>query len=221
MAKENLVYKTARVLARFTVKPLFRLKIEGAEHIPKEGPVLIAANHLSTLDPVVIAYGVPRPVAFVAKAELFRMPVLSWIIPRLYAIPLERGAGDLSAIKAAIRALKEGLAFGIFPEGTRSRTGKLQPFKTGAAAIAARTGALVVPTAVIGTDKAWPVGKGPRPFTPVTVRYGKPLDFSGIKLDKKSLQAATEELQQAVAALLPPEYLPEDSFASAKQPEER
>jgi len=205
VAKENLVYKTARVLTTLTVKPLFRLRVEGSENIPKEGPILIASNHLSVLDPVVLAYGVPRPVAFVAKAELFRLPVLSWIIPRLYAIPLERGAGDLAAVKAAIRALREGLAFGIFPEGTRSRTGKLQPFKTGAAAIAA----LVVPAAVIGTDKAWPVGKGPRPFTPVRVRYGEPLDFSHVKLDKKSLLEATRELEHAVRALLPPEYLPE------------
>ncbi len=219
MPRENPVYKTARVLAALTIKPLFRLRIEGAEHVPKEGPVLIAANHLSTLDPIVLAYGVPRPVAFVAKAELFKMPVLSWLIPRLYAIPLERGAGDLSAVKAAIRALKAGLAFGIFPEGTRSRTGKLQPFKTGAAAIAARTGARVVPAAVIGSDKAWPVGKGPRPFTPVTVRYGPPLDFSDLKLDKKSLQEATHALEEAVARLLPPEYLPEESFAPPKQPE--
>ena len=217
MARENLVYRSARALVAVTIKPLFRLKIEGAEHVPREGPVLIASNHLSTLDPIVLAYGVPRPVAFIAKAELFRMPVLSWLIPRLYAIPLERGAGDLSAIKAAIRVLKEGLAFGIFPEGTRSRTGKLQPFKTGAAAIAARTGALVVPAAVIGSDQAWPVGKGPRPFHPVTVRYGAPLDFSGLKLDKKSLQEATERLWRAVARLLPSDYLPEETFAPTKQ----
>ena len=221
MPRANPVYQTARVIATLTIKPLFRLRIEGAEHVPKEGPVLIAANHLSTLDPIVLAYGVPRPVAFVAKAELFKMPILSWLVPRLYAIPLERGAGDLSAVRAAIRALKAGLAFGIFPEGTRSRTGKLQPFKTGAAAIASRTGARVVPAAVIGSDKAWPVGKGPRPFTPVTVRYGPPLDFSGLGLDKKSLQEATRALEEAVARLLPAEYLPEESFAPAKQPEGR
>ena len=209
VAEENWVYKTARVLALLTIKPVFRLRVEGSENIPREGPVLIASNHLSTLDPIVIAYGVPRPVSFVAKAELFRMPVLSWLIPRLYAIPLERGRGDLSAVKAAIRALKEGRVFGIFPEGTRSRTGKLQPFKTGTAAIAIRTGALVVPTAVIGTDEAWPVGGGPRPFKPVSVRYGPPLDLSRYRLDRKGLAAATEELQAAVASLLPPKYLPE------------
>ncbi len=210
MAKENLTYRTLRLIARGTLKPLFRLRIEGAEHVPREGPVLIASNHLSTLDPVVLAYGLPRPVAFIAKAELFRMPLLSWLLPRIYAIPLERGAGDLSAIKAAIRALNQGLAFGIFPEGTRSRTGKLQPFKTGAAAIAARTGALVVPAAVIGSDKAWPVGGGPRPLKPVRVRFGRPLDFGHLPLKKAALEAATRELEAAVAGLLPPEYLPED-----------
>ena len=210
MARENLTYKTLRFIAHGTLKPLFRLQIEGAEHVPKEGPVLIASNHLSTLDPVVLAYGLPRPVAFIAKAELFKMPFLSWLLPRIYAIPLARGAGDLSAIKAAIRALNQGLAFGIFPEGTRSRTGKLQPFKTGAAAIAARTGALVVPAAVIGSDKAWPVGGGPRPFKPVRVRFGQPLDFGRLPLKKAALEAATRELEAAVAGLLPPEYLPED-----------
>jgi len=205
--RPTLTYRVAHAIVGLTIKPIFRLRAEGQQHIPKDGPVLIASNHLSVLDPIVIAYGVPRPVAYVAKAELFRLPVLSFILPRLFAIPLERGAGDLSAVKAAIRALKQGLAFGIFPEGTRSRDGKLQPFKTGAAAIAIRTGAKVVPAAVIGTDKAWPVGKGPKPFRPITVRYGPPLDFSDQKLDKKSLQAATERLQAAVASLLPEEYL--------------
>lgn len=214
--RENPTYRTLRLIATLTVKPLFRLRIEGAERVPRQGPVLIASNHLSTLDPIVLAYGLPRPVAFVAKAELFRMPVLSWLLPRIYAIPLERGAGDLSAVKAAIRALQKGLAFGIFPEGTRSRDGRLQPFKTGAAAIAARTGARVVPAAVIGSEKAWPVGKGPRPFVPVTVRYGPPLDFGDLKLDKRSLEAATRELEQAVAALLPPAYLPQDFSAQPK-----
>ncbi len=205
--RPTLTYRVAHAIVGLTIKPVFRLRAEGQQHIPKDGPVLIASNHLSVLDPIVIAYGVPRPVAYVAKAELFRLPVLSFILPRLFAIPLERGAGDLSAVKAAIRALNKGLAFGIFPEGTRSRDGKLQPFKTGAAAIAIRTGAKVVPAAVIGTDKAWPVGQGPRPFRPITVRYGPPLDFSDKKLDKKSLQAATEVLQEAVASLLPEEYL--------------
>ncbi len=216
--RENPTYRALRVVASLTIRPVFRLRIEGAENVPLEGPVLIASNHLSTLDPIVLAYGLPRPVAFVAKAELFRMPVLAWLLPRIYAIPLERGAGDLSAVKAAIRALRQGLAFGIFPEGTRARNGKLQPFKTGAAAIAARTGAKVVPAAVIGSDKAWPVGGGPRPFRPVTVRYGRPLEFGRLGLDKRSLEAATRELERAVADLLPPEYLPQDSFTPAKQP---
>jgi len=216
--RENPTYRVLRLVATLTVRPLFRLRIEGAEHVPRQGPVLIASNHLSTLDPIVLAYGLPRPVAFVAKAELFRMPVLAWLLPRIYAIPLERGAGDLSAVKAAIRALRQGLAFGIFPEGTRSRDGRLQPFKTGAAAIAARTGARVVPAAVIGSEKAWPVGKGPRPFVPVTVRYGPPLEFGGLGLDKRSLEAATRELERAVAALLPPEYLLQGSYPKPEQP---
>nr|WP_279231720.1 lysophospholipid acyltransferase family protein [Thermus thalpophilus] len=187
---------------------LFGYRVEGAENVPQEGPVILAANHLSILDPIAIGAGVRRPVSFLARADVFRLPLLAWLLPRLYAIPVERGQSDLSAIKSALRALERGMAFGIFPEGTRSRTGKLQPFKTGVAAIALRTGSPVVPVAVIGTDKAWPVGRKLfRLRRPIRVVYGKPILVPRAeRISRQELENLTREIEAKVRELLPPEY---------------
>jgi len=201
-----------------------RLEVMGAEKVPREGPVIIAANHLSWLDPPAIGLALPRPISYIARADLLKNPFLAWLLPRLYVIPVERGSGDLAAVKAAIRALRKGMAFGIFPEGTRSRTGKLQPFKTGTAAIAIRTGAPVLPVAVIGSDKIWPPSGKIRLGRKLKIVFGDPLDLSHYanKLDKASLEAATKEIEAAVAAMLPAEYLPEgyavDFNAPSKTP---
>ncbi|SDF21148.1 1-acyl-sn-glycerol-3-phosphate acyltransferase [Thermus arciformis] len=206
--KPNPVYRAAWCLARFLLHLLFGYRVEGAERVPPRGPVILAANHLSILDPIAIGAGVRRPVSFLARADVFRLPLLSWLLPRLYAIPVERGAGDLAAIKNAIRALEKGMAFGIFPEGTRSRTGKLQPFKTGVAAIALRTGASVVPVAVTGTEEAWPVGRKLfRLRRPVRVVYGEPIPVPRkSKVTHQELENLTREIEARVRELLPPRY---------------
>jgi len=200
------VYRIAKVLARVLLQLLFGLKVEGAEKIPKEGPVILASNHMSFLDPVVMGVACPRVVSYMSRDDVFKYPILRWLLPRLYVIPVSRGAGDLGAIKAAIRVLKSGMAFGIFPEGRRSRTGFIEPFKTGVAAIALRTGAVIVPAAIIGSDKAWPVGKGPRVWRPVRVVFGDPIALPPGKTDHKNLEEVTRQLEAAVTALLPPEY---------------
>jgi len=207
-AQPNPVYRASWRLARFLLRLFFHYRVEGAEKVPAEGPVILAANHLSILDPIVVGAGIRRPVSFMARADVFRLPFLSWLLPRLYAIPVERGSGDLSAVKGAIRALERGMAFGIFPEGTRSRTGKLQPFKTGVAAIALRTGSPVVPVAVVGTEEAWPVGKKLfRPCRPVRVIYGDPIPVPRkSKVSHRELEALTREIEARVRDLLPPRY---------------
>lgn len=209
--KPNVVYRITKVVARFVLGLICRIEVVGREKVPLEGPVIIAANHLSWLDPPAIGLVLPRPISYIARANLFDNPFLGWLLPRLYVIPVERGSGDLSAVKAAIRALRNGMAFGIFPEGTRSRSGKLQPFKTGTAAIAIRTGAPVLPVAVIGSDKIWPPGGKIHLGRKLKIVFGEPLDLSRYagKLDKTHLEEATKEIEAAVAALLPPEYLPE------------
>ncbi|AEV16853.1 MAG: 1-acyl-sn-glycerol-3-phosphate acyltransferase [Thermus sp.] len=206
--RPNPVYRAAWYLARFLLHTLFGYRAEGAENLPPQGPVILAANHLSILDPIAIGAGVRRPVSFLARADVFRLPFLSWLLPRLYAIPVERGQSDLSAVKSAIRALERGMAFGIFPEGTRSRTGKLQPFKTGVAAIALRTGSPVVPVAVIGSDKAWPVGKKLfRLRRPIRVVYGQPIPVPKAgRISHQELENLTREIEARVRELLPPEY---------------
>jgi 1-acyl-sn-glycerol-3-phosphate acyltransferase len=200
------VYGICKKLAFLLLKALFGFKIVGAEKVPLQGPIMLASNHLSLIDPVAVGAACPRPVSFIARADVFKLPVLSWLLPRVYAIPVERGTSDLGAIKAAIRALQSGMAFGIFPEGRRSRTGVLEPFKTGAAAIALRTGATVVPVATLGTDKAWPVGHPPRLFRSVTVVFGDPIVVPQGKADHHALDELTSRIESAVVALLPPEY---------------
>jgi 1-acyl-sn-glycerol-3-phosphate acyltransferase len=207
--RPNPVYRAAWPLARFLLHLLFGYRTEGAEKVPEKGPVILAANHLSVLDPIAIGAGIKRPVSFLARADVFRLPVLSWLLPRLYAIPVERGTGDLSAIKGAIRALERGMAFGIFPEGTRSRSGRLQPFKTGVAAIAFRTGSPVVPVAVVGSEKAWPVGRKLfRLRRPIRVVYGEPIPVPRkTKVTHQELENLTREIEARVRELLPPQYL--------------
>lgn len=206
--RPNPVYRAAWYLARFLLHLLFGYRAEGAENVPNEGPVILAANHLSILDPIAIGAGLRRPVSFLARADLFRLPFLSWLLPRLYVIPVERGQSDLSAVKGAIRALQRGMAFGIFPEGTRSRSGKLHPFKTGVAAIALRTGSPVVPVAVVGTDQAWPVGRKLfRLRKPVRVIYGKPIPVPRVeKISHQELESLTREIEARVRELLPPDH---------------
>ncbi|MER3480010.1 MAG: 1-acyl-sn-glycerol-3-phosphate acyltransferase [Meiothermus sp.] len=211
-----MVYRIAWQIANFLLRVLFGYRVEGAENVPQTGPVILAANHLSILDPIAVGSGIRRPVVFMARSEPFKMPILSWLLPRLYVIPVERGTGDLGAIKAAIRVLREGRAFGIFPSGTRGREGKVLPFKTGVAAIAARTGATVVPVGVIGSYEAWPYGRRIFLRRPIRVVYGKPIQVSPQKLDHRELDALTRQIEAAVIALLPPRYRPESNLTQSK-----
>jgi 1-acyl-sn-glycerol-3-phosphate acyltransferase len=200
------VYFITKAIARGLLQVLFGFRVEGAQKIPREGPVVIASNHISIMDPAVMLVACPRVVSYMSRDDVFRYPLLSWLLPRLYAIPVSRGAGDLGAIRTAIRTLKSGGAVGIFPEGRRSRTGAIEPFKTGAAAIALRTNAPIVPAAIIGSDKAWPVGKGPRLRRAVRVVFGEPITLPLGKTDRQTLEEVTRQLEAAVTALLPVEY---------------
>lgn len=200
------VYNATKALAGLILRRLFFFKVEGAEKVPLQGPVVFVSNHNSFMDPPIMGVAIPRAVSYMSRDDVFKYPVLSWLLPRLYVIPLARGSSDLGAIKAAIRALKDGMSLGIFPEGRRSRTGAIEPFKTGAAAIALRSGATVVPAAIIGSDKAWPVGSGPRLFNPIKVVFGDPISVPEGKLDHQTLAELSERLEAAVTALLPTEY---------------
>jgi len=212
--RPNLVYRTVKRIVRGLLALFYRIEVEGADRVPMEGPVVIAANHHSFLDPLLIGVVLPRPIAFIARGDLFKIPGLGWLLRKLYAIPVERGSGDLAAVKAAIRALRAGMAFGIFPEGRRSRSGVLEPFKTGTAAIALRTGALVLPVAIVGTREIWPPGRKPRLRGKIRILIGDPINLGDVagKLDKAHLEEATRRIEIAVARLLPRDYVPKKYF---------
>jgi len=168
------------VLAYYLLKPLFkllfRLKIKGQQHLPKEGPFIVASNHASYLDPILLGLAVyPQKVKFMAKAELFRFPVFNLLISRLGAFPVKREKGQLTAVKTASQILKSKSVLGIFPEGTRHKD-KLGPAQLGAALVALKTKAPIIPVAIKGTNLVWPPGSRRFYFPPLTVIVGQPLE---------------------------------------------
>jgi 1-acyl-sn-glycerol-3-phosphate acyltransferase len=200
------------LLTRTVLAPLARLiyqpVIEGRENIPRTGPLLMASNHLSFIDSFVIPLVAPRRVVFLAKSEYFtghglRGVWMRWLFTALGAVPVQRG-GTLGAaqegLDSALEILKEGLAFAIYPEGTRSRDGRLYRGRTGVAWLALTAGCPVVPVALLGTQDIQPVGSRVPRIRKVTVRFGKPLDFSHLR-DAKPGPARREATDAVMAAI--------------------
>jgi len=165
----------------FICRALFGLYIprtvRGVEHIPRSGPAIIAVNHLSNLDPPLVGTSFWRPAYFLAKAELFKHPLIAPLLLSIKAFPVRRGAPDRSAMKKCLSLLERGEMVVIFPEGTRSEDGSLQPPEAGIGMIINRSGAPVIPGFITGSDEAMPRGGGLR-RTPVSITYGPPLDLA-------------------------------------------
>jgi 1-acyl-sn-glycerol-3-phosphate acyltransferase len=175
-------YVALRLLLKALMRLLWRVRVEGLEHVPRSGGFLLASNHLSFIDSLVIPVLVPRRVAFLAKAEYFEGRGLRGLLTRgwfvaLGAVPVRRGShGEaMASLQLALHVLRDGDGFGIYPEGTRSRDGRLYRGRTGVAWLALASGAPVVPVGVIGTDRVQPVGARFPRIAPVTVRFGAPL----------------------------------------------
>lgn len=205
-----------RVMAGVTragLAGLTRVRIEGAlDAVPHEGPLIIAANHASNLDPVVLASSVMprlgRRFQWLGKRELFDWPVVGWMARNGGVHAVDRATADVEAYRLAKRILDDGHALFVFPEGTRSRDGALQRARDGAAVLALRTGAPVVPIAIAGSYERWPRGqKIPHPGGRVTVRVGRPFrlaDELPAGLDRKAATPlATELIMRRIAELLP------------------
>jgi len=193
-----MFYWFVRALCLFILAVFRRWEVYGAENLPQEGPVVVASNHVSYWDPVAVGCALNRKVFFMAKWELFEVPVLSPVISRLGAFPVKRKSKDGNAINVAVQLLKAGNVVGIFPEGTRSRTKKLLPPHSGMIILAHKANAAILPVAVEGTRKNW--GK-------VKVYVGKPLamkDFGDIdeKIDKKDLGELSAIVMREIKNLL-------------------
>ena len=187
-------YAFSRGLCRVVIRALYGFRALQPGNVPATGAVIVACNHVSYLDPVVLGIGFTRPVTYLAKKELFAIPVLGPIIVGLGVYPLDREAGGVAAVRAALRALKDGRCVGIFPEGTRNLTGDVQG-KGGAALLGALSGAPVVPAAISGTRHA-------RPFHPIRVIYGEPIIVERKrKADGDDLEKWTEEIMRRIRAL--------------------
>ncbi|MFV0636221.1 lysophospholipid acyltransferase family protein [Mitsuokella sp.] len=193
-----MLYTILRVIFSLLFGIVFRTKTYGKENLPKEGPVILAANHLSNWDPPLLATFILRPVSYMAKIELFEHPIFGAAIRSCHAFPVKRGAADRGAIKAALQVLKMGHVLGLFPEGTRSRDGHQHKAEAGVGLIAAMSGAPVVPACIIGTDHIFQNGG----FLPkLRVAYGKPMYFTGDRRDKEQLAAFSQEIMAHIAKM--------------------
>ncbi|OYD09737.1 lysophospholipid acyltransferase family protein [Paludifilum halophilum] len=189
-------YRSFRALFRAFFAVLYRWKVDGLEHIPKEGPVVICSNHINNLDPPLVGSALQRPIRFMAKEELFKIPVLSFLLPRFGAFPVKRGASDKRALKKSLQLLGKGEVLGVFPEGTRSKTGELGEAHTGAAFIALKGNATVIPAAIIGPYRL---------FRRVRIVFGPPLDLSdyrGNRFTSQAIREVTERMMDRIGDLM-------------------
>lgn len=215
-------------LKRFAVRPLirvfFRVDLRGLENVPDTGAVILASNHLSVSDSIFLPAMLERPVIFLAKDEYFngrglKGRVTAWFFRNINQLPMDRSGGRKSAasLASANRALGEGKVLGIYPEGTRSPDGRLYRAKLGVAKLALESGAPVVPVAMIGTDKAQPIGRTiPRPGK-IGIKIGKPLNFdhlAGQHEDPQALRQCADEIRQAINVLSGQSYV--DVYAPSK-----
>lgn len=186
-------YAFAKRIVSPILKKMYRVEVKGLEHFPEQGGVLLCSNHIDNMDPPILGVTCPRPISFMAKAELFNVPILSGIIKKLNAFPVKRGGNDREALRTGLKVLKEGKVLGLFPEGTRSKTGKLDKSLAGASYFALRTNAQVIPCAIIGSYRI---------FQKVKVIYGKPIDMSELREKKASPEEATNLIMTHIQQLL-------------------
>ncbi len=198
-----------RVMARC----LARVRVEGLENLPRSGAALFVVNHASNADGMLMmAFIVPplgRRIGWLGKEEALRWPLFGWVMRENGILGIRRGAGDLEAFKAARHVLDEGNILTIFPEGTRSPTGKLQEAKEGATVLALRSGAPIVPIGIVGSHDFWPKGSIiPHIGRRMIVRVGKPFQLAPAPPGanrRETVAAATRDLMCHIAELLPPD----------------
>tara|TARA_B100001250_G_C19769952_1_gene776636 strand:- start:351 stop:1043 length:693 start_codon:yes stop_codon:yes gene_type:complete len=200
--KAPLSYRTTNLTLGTFLRMMFRPRYLGRDKIPVDGPLIIAANHLSHIDPAFIMTATKRPVSYMSKKEHFDGAIRRLVFKQVGVIPVDRDAGGSEALKGAIEILEKGGAIGIFPEGTRSRDGDMGKGKTGVARLAAETGAAVVPVAIRQTDDVWPVSKrAPRPWRKFYYKFGDPLYFDYNEKTHDNFRSFTDKVMSRISQL--------------------
>ena len=197
-------YLFVSFLARIIVKLLFRVDVKGVKHIPHEGAFLIAPNHISFVDPVVVGAFVPRDLHYMARASLFEIPFLRWLLRMCQTFPVRKDRPQPQTMKKAISILKGGKGLLIFPEGTRNTTGRLKKGGPGLGMLAFASGAPVIPTNISGTERALPVDAKWIRLEKVRVQFGKPVfsdEFKANEPKRVFYQKLTDEVMARIKDL--------------------
>jgi 1-acyl-sn-glycerol-3-phosphate acyltransferase len=196
----NLSYFLGWSFFRTIYKLYFRWRVYNPERVPLQGPVILASNHASFIDPPLVGAGLHRKINYLARESLFRFPIVGWILHSWSAVPVDREGGGAAGLKAILDRLLAGGAIVLFPEGTRTRDGKLQPARSGVGLTVIKSNAVVIPARVFGTYEAY--GRHvrfPRPHR-IAVKYGEPLRFQAQREEAKSCsKARLKEIYQQVA----------------------
>ena len=193
-------YNLSRVIGRLCI----RLRIMHRERMIQTGPVILAMNHQSYLDPPLAGIACDRAIYFLARRTLMDLPLLGWLLPKLNVIPVNQEGIDRSALKALIRVLKSGNATLVFPEGARTLDGNVQPAQPGVGLVIAKTLAPVVPMRIFGAHQALPRGGGGLHFVPITIVVGEPIFFTPVELEspaKNRYEQISQRVMDSIAAL--------------------
>ncbi|HWU38937.1 MAG TPA: lysophospholipid acyltransferase family protein [Candidatus Acidoferrum sp.] len=196
-----MLYTIGHYLCHWIARTFFAFSVEGQEYVPESGPVILAPNHVSYLDPVVVGIAVSRRIHFMAKKELFRNPFIGWFLRALQAFPVTRERVDPSTLKRTLSLLAAGHVVLVFPEGTRGDGQALRPAKPGIAVIAARSQAAVVPVFHWGAEQVLPRDGRRMRRAPLRVRFGRPLAFPTGGADREAVEVFCGKLMEAIAAL--------------------
>ena len=200
----NFYYWLGYHLSRIVGRLFFRLRVVHRERMLQSGPVILAMNHQSYLDPPLAGSTCDRAVYFLARRTLLDVPLLGWLLPKLNVIPVNQEGIDRSALKALIRVLQAGNGALVFPEGSRTVDGSLQPAEPGLGLVIAKTLAPVVPMRIFGAHEALPRGGGGLHFVPITIVIGEPILFSAADLDppgRDLYKRLSQRVMDAIAAL--------------------
>ena len=201
-SKAPLSYRTTNLTLGTFLRIMFRPRYLDRDKIPVDGPLIIAANHLSHIDPAFIMTATKRPVSYMSKKEHFDGAIRRLVLKQVGVIPVDRDSGALEGMENAVEVLNQGGAIGIFPEGTRSRDGSIGDGKTGVARLAAATGAAVVPVAIRQTDDVWPVTKKiPRPWRKFYYKFGDPMYFDKSEINHENLREFTDQIMDQISQL--------------------